>query len=108
MSSEVPSKKGHQSLRFRDEFRDFWRFIWRPRLGPRLPGQRLGRGWWVVWPAGTRIVRLLLLAVCLWLFNMVILGPLHAAAAGAVWAVDRWGTAHGRSFHCIILAPIAD
>lgn len=108
MSSVVPSKRGHQPSRFRDELRDFWRFIRQPRLGPRLPSGRLGSGWWIDWVAGTQIKRLLQWAVCLWLFNMVIFGPLAAAAAGAGGAEHRLDIHKIPWLHAIIWAPIVE
>lgn len=102
-----PDERRH-ALRFRDEFRDFWRFIFRPRLGPRLPSNRLGSGWRVDWTAGTRLERLLQWAVCLWLLNMVLFGPLAAMAAGAGGAEHRLDIHDIPWLHAIIWAPIVE
>src|SRR5690625_6816845 len=76
---------------FRSELRDFLCFVWRPRLAPRLPARRLGKGWrvdWTVLPRGKRLVQW---AIILWLFNAFLFGPLAAMAAGAGGA-DRKST----------------
>jgi len=96
------------AYRFRDEFKDFLRFVWRPRLSPRLPGQRLGKGWWVDWTAGLRLKRLLQWAGILWLLNAMLFGPLAAAAAGAGGAEHRLDMHHIPWLHALIWAPIVE
>lgn len=96
------------SLRFRDEFRDFWRFILRPRLGPRLPAARLGKGWSVDWTAGVSFKRLLQWAAILWLLNMVIFGPLAMAVATAGGAEHRLDINNIPWLHAVIWAPIVE
>src|SRR5690606_14887126 len=75
--------------RFRDELRDFFRFIVRPRLGPRLPGRHAINGWWEDWFPGLSVGRLLKWACFLWAINLVFLGPIAVAAAGAGGATHR-------------------
>src|SRR5690606_28173007 len=72
-----------RGTRFRDELRDFWRFIRHPRFGPRLPGRHAVSGWWEDWFPNLSVGRLLKWAFFLWMINLVFLGPIAVAAAGA-------------------------
>ncbi len=96
------------ALRFRDELKDFWHFIRRPRLGPRLPAARVGKGWWVDWSAGINMRRLIQWAGVLWLLNMMIFGPLAMAAATAGGAQHRLDIENIPWLHAIIWAPIVE
>lgn len=93
---------------FRSELRDFLCFVWRPRLAPRLPARRLGKGWrvdWTVLPRGKRLVQW---AIILWLFNAFLFGPLAAMAAGAGGAEHRLDLNRIPWLHALIWAPVVE
>lgn len=93
---------------FRTEFKDFLRFIRHPRLNPRLPAARLGKGWWTDWSAGLSVGRLLKWAGVLWLFNAFLFGPLAAMAAGAAGAEHRLDLERIPWLHALLWAPLVE
>jgi|SRR5690625_1659367 len=99
---------GANSHRFKTEFKNFLAFVWRPKLNPRMPANRLGKGWWVDWTAGLQFKRLLQWVAILWLFNMFLFGPLAAAAAGMGGAEHRLNLHQIPWLHALIWAPVVE
>lgn len=95
-------------LRFRDELRDFLSFIVRPRLGPRWPGRRAGDGWWEDWFPPVSPWRLLKWALFLWAVNLVFLGPIAVAAAGAGGATHRLNLQNIPWLLALLWAPLVE
>jgi len=95
-------------LRFRDELRDFFSFVRRPRLAPRLPGRRAGDGWWEDWFPTVSVGRLLKWALFLWAINLVFLGPIAVAAAGAGGATHRLNIHNIPWLHALLWAPVVE
>ncbi|OWT58374.1 CPBP family intramembrane glutamic endopeptidase [Candidimonas nitroreducens] len=94
--------------RWRDEFRDFIGFIRQPAFGPRLPGRRLGDGWWEDWFPVVPWKRLLQWAGFLWCINLFFLGPIAVAAAGLGGAAHRLDIAHIPWLQALIWAPLVE
>src|SRR5690606_10722105 len=95
-------------LRFRDEFGDFLRFVRRPRVSPRLPGRPAGNGWWLDWFPPIRLGRLVHWALLLWAINLLFLGPIAVAAAGAGGAQHRLDLNNIPFLHALVWAPIVE
>ena len=93
---------------FRHEWRDFLRFIVRPRLAPRLAGRQPGHGEWQDWFSGISLRRLLQWAGVLWAFNLLFLGPIALAAAGAGGAEHRLNLHNIPWLHALIWAPVIE
>lgn len=94
--------------RFRDELRDFFRFVAHPRLTPRLPGRHAGDGWWEDWFPDLSVGRLVKWALFLWTINLVFLGPIAVAAAGAGGATHRLNIHNLPWLQALIWAPIVE
>ncbi|HBT33156.1 MAG TPA: CPBP family intramembrane metalloprotease [Pusillimonas sp.] len=92
---------------FSAELRDFIAFIRRPDLR-RLPGRSARRGWLEDWFAHLDFARLLKWAGLLWLLNMLVLGPIAVAAAGAGGAEHRLRLDALPWLQAIIWAPIVE
>lgn len=101
-------RQDSSGLRFRDELRDFFRFIFKPRFGPRLPGRHAVSGWWEDWFPGLSIGRLLKWAIFLWAVNLVFLGPIAVAAAGAGGATHRLDLNNVPWLQALLWAPIVE
>src|SRR5690606_18577657 len=96
-------------LRFRDEWRDFLRFVARSLAAPRLPGRRPGHGEWMDWfPADVSVGRLALWACALWAINLLFLGPIALAAAGAGGAEHRLDLGNIPWLQALLWAPIVE
>lgn len=94
--------------RFRGELRDFVRFVLRPRFGPRLPGRRVGDGWWEDWFPGLPVGRLFKWACFLWAVNLVFLGPIAVMAAGAGGATHRLDIQNIPWLQALLWAPVVE
>tara|TARA_R100001143_G_scaffold25860_1_gene26183 strand:+ start:5111 stop:5869 length:759 start_codon:yes stop_codon:yes gene_type:complete len=92
---------------FSTELRDFIAFIRRPDLR-RLPGRSARRGWLEDWFAHLDFARLLKWAGLLWLMNMVVLGPIAVAAAGAGGAEHRLRLDALPWLQALVWAPIVE
>lgn len=109
MAKALPQLAGRaRGTRFRDELRDFLRFIVRPRFGPRLPGRHAISGWWEDWFPGLSVGRLLKWAFFLWAVNLVFLGPIAVAAAGAGGATHRLNINNIPWMAALVWAPIVE
>lgn len=108
MSDSVSVGRAGRPLRFRDEVRDFFRFALRPRFTPRLPGRHAGSGWWEDWFPSLSLGRLLKWAAFLWLVNLVFLGPIAVAAAGAAGATHRLDIHNMPWLQALLWAPIVE
>lgn len=95
-------------LRFRDELGDFLRFVRRPGVLPRLPGRPAGNGWWLDWFPPIRLGRLVQWALLLWAINLLFLGPIAVAAAGAGGAQHRLDLNNIPFLHALVWAPIVE
>lgn len=93
---------------FRHEWRDFWRFVVKPRLGPRLAGRPLGHGDWLDWFGPVSLSRLLQWAGILWAINLLFLGPIALAAAGAGGAEHRLNLGNIPWLHALLWAPVVE
>src|SRR5690606_18824873 len=96
------------ALRFRDEWRDFLRFVARPGASPRLPGRQPGNGEWVDWFPEVSVGRLFRWAFFLWAVNLLFLGPIALAAAGAGGAEHRLDLGNIPWLQALIWAPIVE
>lgn len=95
-------------LPFRQEWRDFLRFVVKPALSPRPAGRRPGHGEWSDWFPNVSIGRLLQWAGVLWAINLLFLGPIALAAAGAGGAEHRLNLGNIPWMHALIWAPIIE
>ena len=93
---------------FRRELRDFFGFILHPRFAPRLPGRLADSGWRSDWFSGAPLGRLLKWAAFLWSINLVVLGPIAVAAAGAGGATHRLDIYNMPWLQALIWAPIVE
>lgn len=93
---------------FRHEWRDFLRFAVRPTLAPRLGGRQSGHGEWADWFPRVSVGRLLQWACVLWAINLLFLGPIALAAAGAGGAEHRLNLANIPWLHALIWAPVVE
>jgi membrane protease YdiL (CAAX protease family) len=92
---------------FSTELRDFIGFIKQPGLR-RLPGRTARKGWLEDWFAPLDFARLLKWAGLLWLVNMMVLGPIAVAAAGAGGAEHRLRLDALPWLQALIWAPIVE
>lgn len=99
---------GMPPVTFLHELADFLRFVRHPRLGPRLPGQVPGKGWYTDWFPAISIKRLLQWAVLLWTVNLLVLGPLAIMAAGAGGATHRLNIHAIPWLQALLWAPIVE
>lgn len=106
MGATVPS--GDSAVTFRQELSDFLRFIVRPRVAPRLPGRPAGHGEWMDWFPDVSMGRLLRWAFALWALNLLFLGPIALAAAGAGGAQHRLDLNNIPWLQALIWAPIVE
>lgn len=97
-----------ESRSFRYELADFLRFIRYPTLGPRLPGQARGQGWWADWCPTLRFGRLLQWAALLWAINLLVLGPLAIMAASAGGATHRLNIHAIPWLQALLWAPVVE
>lgn len=97
-----------QAVTFRQEWRDFLRFVVRPRVAPRLPGRQAGSGEWVDWFPELSLARLLRWALVLWAINLLFLGPIALAAAGAGGAEHRLNLGNIPWLQALLWAPIVE
>ncbi len=97
-----------KTVRFGQEFRDFLSFVRRPTVAPRLPGRVAGSGWWQDWFAPLSLSRLLQWAALLWAINLLFLGPIAVAAAGAGGAQHRLDISNVPFLQALIWAPIVE
>lgn len=103
------SDAGLAAARFRDEFGEFIRFLRRPRVAPRLPGRRAGRGSWEAdWLVQIPLRRLWQWAAFLWVINIVFLGPIAFIAAGAGGAQHHMSLFNIPWLQAIVWAPIVE
>lgn len=93
---------------FRHEWRDFLRFVVRPNLTPHLPGQKGGQGRWSDWFPAVSGRRLLQWAFVLWAINLLFLGPIALAAAGAGGAEHRLNLNNIPWLQALLWAPIVE
>lgn len=93
---------------FRQEWRDFIRFVVRPTAGPRLPGRSVGNADWRDWFPGVSVGRLAQWACALWAINLLFLGPIALAAAGAGGAEHRLNLGNIPWLHALIWAPVVE
>jgi len=93
---------------FGRELRAFLRFVRRPALAPRWPGRLPGDGWARDWRPGVGWRRLLAWAGCLWAVNLLALGPVALAAAGAGGASPRIDIHALPVLQAIFWAPVAE
>lgn len=94
--------------RFRNELGDFLRYVRRPRFSPRLPGRDTGDGWWEDWFPRVSLGRLLQWALFLWAVNLVFLGPIAVAAAGAGGATHRLNIHNIPWLQALLWAPLVE
>ncbi|EWM45692.1 CAAX protease self-immunity family protein [Bordetella holmesii 70147] len=93
-------------LTLRQEVGDWWRFIRRPTLAARL-GPRHG-GAMADWCLNIRASRLLAWASLLWLFNLVVLGPIAVGAATLGGAQHRMDPDNIPWLAAVIWAPLVE
>ena len=99
---------GTHTLRFRDEWRDFLRFVARPGAAPRLPDRRGGHGEWMDWFPEVSMGRLVRWSCVLWAINLLFLGPIALAAAGAGGAEHRLDLDNIPWLQALLWAPIVE
>lgn len=93
---------------FRVQLRDFLRFIVRPRLAPRMP-LRPATGFVAAdWRPGLTTGQALKWLALLWTVNLVVFGPIAAAAATAGGAEHRLNIHAIPWFHGILWAPVVE
>ncbi|OZI71692.1 CPBP family glutamic-type intramembrane protease [Bordetella genomosp. 12] len=93
-------------LTLRQEVADWWRFVRRPtlagRIGPRHGGAMAD--WWL----NIRPGRLLAWAGLLWLFNLVLLGPIAVGAATLGGAQHRMNPENIPWLAAVVWAPLVE
>lgn len=100
---------GKVARSFRAEFRDFISFVRRPGFAPRLPGRHGAcNSWQADWFPALSLRGLLKWALFLWLANIVFLGPIALAAAGAGGAEHRLDFSKIPWMQALIWAPIVE
>jgi len=100
--------KAAVGARFGVELKDFLRFVRAPGLNPRLPGREAANGWWQDWFPTLSLGRLLQWAFLLWAINLVFLGPIAVAAAGAGGAVHRLDIHNIPWLQALLWAPVVE
>lgn len=95
-------------LSFRHEWHDFLQFAFRPTLAPRLAGRQPGHREWTDWFPSVSVSRLLQWAGVLWVINLLFLGPIALAAAGAGGAEHKLNLQNIPWLHALIWAPIIE
>ena len=93
---------------FRKEWRDFIGFVARPSVAPRLSGREPGPGAWLDWFPAVSVGGLLKWAAVLWAINLLFLGPIALAAAGAGGAEHRLNLSNIPWLQALIWAPIVE
>ena len=94
--------------RFRTELRDFFAFIRSPAMGPKLPGQAPGAGFWRDWFPSLSIKRLFQWALLMWAINLLFFGPIAVMAAGMGGATHRLDLDNIPWLTALLWAPIAE